>query len=213
MLLPSLTLTKQYDTIKQDNCKQIYLTRLLQIASTAWCAIECGIMGPCWGRDVAGPPGKKIPSAPLSSVKCTASSISHPVFPSVAVQSLPTRTTQYARYSDSDSPTLYPQALLISSLISLLRPVQQKTTNSLEGRGPHSSCFSPQRMAHKGPDAMALKQVFNTVYFNLASCPTQQQPTFLAFNFATHMLQSAPTSHLVQIIKPASHLISGTCTV
>ena len=172
MLLPSLTLTKQYDTIKQDNCKQIYLTRLLQIASTAWCAIEWGIMGPCLGREHSG---KKIPSAPLSSVKCPASSTSHPFVPSVAVQSLPTRTTQYARYSDSDSPTLYPQALLIPSLISLARPVQQKTTNSLEGRGPHSSSFSPLRMANKGPDAMAFKQVFNTVYFNfkLASCPTQ----------------------------------------
>ena len=127
-------------------------------------------MGPCLGREHSG---NSIPSAPLSSVKCTASSTSHPFVPSVAVQSLPTRTTQYARYSVSDSPTLYPQALLIPSLISLARPVQQKTTNSLEGRGPHSSSFSPLRMAHKGPDAMALKQVFNTVYFKLASCPTQ----------------------------------------
>ena len=171
-------------------------------------------MGPCLGRDQSG---NSIPSAPLSSVKCTASSTSHPFVPSVAVQSLPTRTTQYARYSVSDSHTLYPQALLISSLISLLRPVQQKTTNSLEGRGPHSSCFFPVSMAHKGPDAMAFKQVFNTVYFefNLASCPTQQQPTFLRFNFSTHALQSAPTLHLLQIIEPspASHLISGTCTV
>ena len=173
-------------------------------------AIVCGIMGPCLGREHSG---NSIPATPLWSVKCPASSTSHPFFPSVAVQSLPTRTTQYARNSVNDSHTLYPQALLIPSRISLARPVQQKTTKSLEGRGPHSSCFSPQRMAHKGPDAMALKQVFNTVYFNLASCPTQQQPTFLAFNFATHMLQSAPTSHLVQIIKPASHLISGTCTV
>ena len=111
----------------------------------------------------------------MQSILKTLGFFSSAVFPSVAVQSLPTRTTQYARYSDSDSPTLYPQALLIPSLISLARPVQQKTTNSLEGRGPHSSSFSPLRMANKGPDAMAFKQVFNTVYFNfkLASCPTQ----------------------------------------
>ena len=127
-------------------------------------------MGPCLGREHSG---NSIPATPLSSVKCPASSTSHPFFPSVAVQSLPTRTTQYARNSVNDSHTLYPQALLIPSRISLARPVQQKTTKSLEGRGPHSSCFSPLRMAHKGPDAMALKQVFNTVYFKLASCPTQ----------------------------------------
>jgi hypothetical protein len=147
-----------------------HVTSLLQIASTARCAIVCGIMGPCLGREFSG---NSIPATPLSSVKCPASSTSQPLFPSVAVQSSPTRTTQYARYSVNDSHTLYPQSLLIPSRISLARPVQQKTTKSLEGRGPHSSCFSPLRMALKGPDAMALKQVFNTVYFKFASCPIQ----------------------------------------
>jgi hypothetical protein len=51
-------------------------------------------------------------------------------------------------------------------------------------------------MAHKGPDAMALKQVFNTVYFNLASWPTyvlSQQPKSVFFLLDwVHRLHSAP---------------------
>ncbi len=173
----------------------------------------CGFMGPCLGREYSG---NSIPATPLPSVNCTASSTSQPLDPSVAMQSSPTRTTQYARYSVNDSHTLYPQASLISSRMSLFRPVQQNTTKSLEGRGPHSSCFSPVRMAHKGPDAMALKQVFNTVYFNLASCPTQkQQPSLLVLRMLLrdwlHSLHSAPVSHPLQTItpSPASHLMTN----
>jgi hypothetical protein len=71
-------------------------------------------------------------------------------------------------------------------------------------------------MAHKGPDAMALKQVFNTVYFNLASWPTYvltQQPRlgllFLDLRAVLHSLHSAPMSHHLQTNTslPALHLI------
>jgi len=71
-------------------------------------------------------------------------------------------------------------------------------------------------MAHKGPDAMALKQVFNAVYFNLASWPTYVLPQqlrlgllFLDLRAVLHSLHSAPMSHHLQTnnSSPALHLI------
>jgi hypothetical protein len=50
---------------------------------------------------------------------------------------------------------------------------------------------------------MALKQVFNTVYFNLASCPTQLQQAsldFLDLRALLHLEHSAPVSHPLQTI-------------
>jgi hypothetical protein len=77
-------------------------------------------------------------------------------------------------------------------------------------------------MAHKGPDAMALKQVFNTVYFNLASWPTyllqQRRLRMLVLDLVKdlrdwpwlHSLHIAPVSHFLQTnaSSPALHLMT-----